>query len=67
MLAITVYVLVGLLFGIAFISKGYRVLEPAAAGSPWGFRLLLLPANLVLWPYLLFRWVSASRLAQSDP
>jgi len=54
------YILVGLIFGLAFALRGYAVIEPAAKGAPIRFRLLLIPANLVLWPYLLYRWVKSS-------
>lgn len=57
----SLYLLAGLIFGCAFVLKGYAVLQPDARGSHLGFRLLLLPANLILWPYLLYRWVSSAR------
>lgn len=54
------YFAIGLLFGCLFAWRGYAVLEPAAAGSIIRFRLLLIPACLVLWPYLMLRWMRGS-------
>ncbi|MBX2824692.1 MAG: hypothetical protein KTR33_08175 [Gammaproteobacteria bacterium] len=59
MLVVTLYLLIGFLFGCAFAIRGYAALEPSAKGAPIRFRLLLIPANLLLWPYLLFRWMTS--------
>ena len=55
------YALVGLLFGIAFVSAGIQRVDHAAAGSGIGFRLLVLPGSAALWPLLLARWMGARR------
>jgi hypothetical protein len=46
-----VYVLIGLLFGLYFITRGIR--HEAIAGKGIILRLLLLPGALLLWPLLL--------------
>ncbi len=56
-LAITAYGLIGLLFAIPFVIRGVQVIDPAAEGSPFGFRLLILPGTVVLWPLLASRWL----------
>jgi len=56
---VSLYLFIGLIFGCAFALWGYAALQPDAKGSPIRFRLLLVPANLILWPYLLFRWVTS--------
>ncbi len=55
-LALLLYAGIGLLFAIAFASVGARRIDPVAAGSTWGFKLLILPGAAALWPYLLLRW-----------
>jgi hypothetical protein len=55
-----VYAGVGLLFALAFSSRGVEKLDPAAEGSGWGFRLIILPASIALWPWLLARWRSGA-------
>lgn len=51
------YAGVGILFAVAFVVRGVAKIDPAAAGAPIGFRLLILPAAALLWPLLLRRWV----------
>ena len=57
-----VYFLIGLIFGIAFITKGCVVVEPAVKGSGFRVRLLLLPGAIGLWPLLLMKWISGRRV-----
>jgi len=55
------YLLVGLVFGIAFaFFGGARRIDPGAAEATWGFRFVILPGCLVFWPLLLGRWRSGS-------
>jgi len=54
------YLAVGLLAGLAFVLWGLRRIDPAAADSGWGFRLIILPGTAIFWPYLLMRWLRAS-------
>ena len=51
-----IYVLLGLAFAVPFVWRGARCVDPAAAGGTWGFRLLVLPGVVALWPLLLKRW-----------
>ena len=51
------YVLVGLLFGLLFVSRLIDRVDPAAAGGAWQVRLLLLPGSVLLWPLLIWRVV----------
>ncbi|MDA7494457.1 hypothetical protein N8467_00155 [bacterium] len=53
--AIELYLLVGLLFAIWFALRGAAKLDPAAANGSWGFRLLLVPQTIVIWPLALIR------------
>ena len=55
------YAAVGLLFGLAFVGIGVTRLDPAARGSSVAFRLLILPGSVALWPFLLWKWASATR------
>lgn len=58
---LALYFLIGVPFGFAFVIKGCTVVEPAAAGSGTGFRLMILPASIGLWPYLALRWFRATK------
>ena len=45
------YVLIGLFFGLYFITRGIR--EEAIAGKGIILRIMLLPAAVLIWPFLL--------------
>lgn len=55
------YGLIGAVFAGWFVIRGADRLEPGAIGGTTGFRLLLLPGALVLWPYLATRLWQARR------
>ena len=52
-----IYLGLGLVFGVAFVARGLRAIDPAAAGTGWGFRLIILPGVAAFWPLLLLRWL----------
>lgn len=54
------YLALGIAFGLPFIVVGVQRVDPAAADASWGFRLLILPGTVLLWPLLLCRWASGS-------
>jgi hypothetical protein len=56
---LAIYASAGFVFGIAFVTTGIARLDPAAKGSSWGFRVIILPGVAALWPWLLTRWVRA--------
>lgn len=51
------YVTVGAVFAIVFALRGAGVLDPVARQGTWGFRLLIVPGAMTLWPFLLLRWI----------
>ena len=51
------YVAVGLPVAVAFVIVGVGRVDHAARGSPVGFRLIILPGSVALWPVLLAKWV----------
>lgn len=54
------YAGLGLLFALAFVTRGIERLDPGAHGASLGFRLIALPASVALWPLLLRRWLAGS-------
>ena len=50
------YVVIGALFGAAFVMRGYAVITPQAQGASLGARLLWWPAATALWPLLAWKW-----------
>ena len=58
---VLVYLLIEFGFGVLFVVRGAAVIDTAATGASIGFRLLILPASILLWPLLMQRWMAASR------
>ena len=52
---IGVYFLLGALFGVFFVARGYKSIDPSADEASFGVRLLWLPAAIALWPVLTMR------------
>jgi len=52
-----IYLLGGIVFAIPFVIFGAGRIDPHATHSSWGFRLLLIPGAIFLWPLLLRRWI----------
>jgi hypothetical protein len=51
--AIATYLVVGLFIAIPFVSRRVKNSDPAANDSGLGFRLLILPGAVALWPLVL--------------
>ena len=56
-----VYAAAGALFAVALFARGLRVVDPVAADGPVGFKLLIAPGVVALWPVLLRRWIASRR------
>jgi hypothetical protein len=51
------YVVVGLVTGVAFVVAGVTAVQPAPVTL--GARILLLPGATALWPLVLSRWLKS--------
>jgi hypothetical protein len=60
------YAMVGLAFAGVFLTRGVAVVDHAAAGSRWTFRLLILPGVVALWPLMGTKWARARRDRRSE-
>jgi len=56
-----VYLACGLVVAIPFALVGVKRIDPHAAHGSWGFRLLIVPGTMALWPLLLKRWLRGDR------
>ena len=50
-----VYVGAGVAFAAWFVTAGAERLDAAVKGAGIGFRILITPGSMALWPYLLLR------------
>lgn len=61
-LAVAIYLIAGVLFAVFFLIKGIEKIDTAAHGSGLGFRLIILPGTVVLWPVLLNKLMKAKKV-----
>ena len=54
-----VYALIGVLFALPFLLRGAEQIDEAATQGSWGFRVLILPGVIALWPLLARQWLAA--------
>jgi hypothetical protein len=57
--ALALYAAIGVVTALAFVSFGVTRVQPAAVSL--GARVLILPGATALWPYVLLRWLKATR------
>jgi hypothetical protein len=58
LIALGIYLACGLVFAVPFVLAGVKRIDPHAAHGSWGFRVLIFPGTIALWPLLLRRWMS---------
>lgn len=58
LISLVVYLACGFAFAIPFALIGVKQIDPHARHGSWGFRVLILPGAMALWPLLLRRWAS---------
>ena len=57
---LAIYAALGIVFAIAFVWKGVGEVDPAARQGTLGFRALIFPGVVALWPLLARRWLAGS-------
>jgi hypothetical protein len=58
---VVMWLAAGLLVGVPFLAFAVGRVVEGAAGSSLMFRLMMLPGAVLLWPVLLYRWLTAGR------
>jgi hypothetical protein len=58
---VALYMGVGALFALAFLLLGLTRIDHGAKGAGLGFRLMILPGLIALWPLMLIRWLSGGQ------
>jgi hypothetical protein len=58
---VSIYLLAGLLFALPFLLRGAARLDPSAQHGSGGFRAVILPGTVALWPVLAWKWRIAAR------
>jgi len=58
--ALEVYLALGVVVAVPFVLLGLQRVDRSAASSTWGFRVIVLPGVVALWPFLLRRWIAGT-------
>jgi hypothetical protein len=56
---VALYVVIGAITALAFVTFGIARVLPAGTPVTPGARVLLSPGAALLWPYVLLRWMKA--------
>jgi hypothetical protein len=67
LIIVAVYLLLGVLFVIPFLTKGLTKVDEGAHGGSIGFKIIIIPGVIVFWPLLLRRWITAGRKLHFPP
>lgn len=59
LIVLAVYAAIGVAFALAFVTVGVARVDAAARGAPLGFRILIFPGSVALWPMLLWKWIES--------
>jgi uncharacterized membrane protein YeiB len=54
--ALSLYLALGVVFAVVFVSVGVKRIDSQAVGTGVGFRILIFPGSVAFWPLLLRRW-----------
>lgn len=54
--ALGAYLAIGVAIGVPFVLLGVQRIDPSAVGATRGFRAIILPGVIALWPLILRRW-----------
>jgi hypothetical protein len=65
--ALAAYGAIGVLFAVPFVLLGAARIDPNAQGATTGFRALIFPGSVALWPWLLARWTRPGRREERSP
>lgn len=60
LILLALYCTAGICFAIPFTILGVGKIDPHATHGSWGFRLLIIPGAMALWPFLLKRLVNGT-------
>lgn len=64
--ALAAWAAIGVVFALAFTMIGAARVDPEARSGSLGFRVLIFPASVALWPLLLWRWTHTKGEAPSE-
>ena len=60
------YLAIGALFALVFVSVGVRRIDSAAQGVSLGFKLTIFTGCMLLWPLMLVTWMTRRASSSHD-
>jgi flagellar basal body-associated protein FliL len=57
----TVYLLCGVVFTAVFLFRGLQKMDEGTHGATVGFKIIIIPGCIVLWPVLLRKWLALKK------
>ena len=67
LIIVALYLLLGVVFVISFLTKGLTKVDEGAHGGTIGFKIIIIPGVIVFWPLLLRRWIKAGQKLNFPP
>ena len=61
------YLAAGVVFAVPFVAVGVGRVDRVAERGTLGFRLIILPGVVALWPLLAMRWLRAGGTPEARP
>jgi hypothetical protein len=55
-----IYLAAGFIFAIIFSWRGAGKIDEGVKNAGWGFRLIIIPGTMLLWPYLFKKWIKVA-------
>ena len=65
-IVVAIYLALGFIFSIAFITKGVDKIDEGAHGASLGFRIIIIPGIMIFWPLLLRKWLNSTKADHHD-
>jgi hypothetical protein len=66
LIILLVFLIIGVLFTFFFITRGLEKVDEDTKGSTWGFKVIIIPGCILLWPFLLQKWLKANKEMNHD-
>jgi hypothetical protein len=63
---ILIYLFCGLVFTLAFVTRGAGKIDEGAKNSTIGFKIIIIPGTMVFWPFLLNKWLRTKKELHHD-
>ena len=61
LIIVLIYLVIGVLFVIPFLTKGLIKVDEGTHGGTIGFKIIIIPGVIVFWPFLLNKWMTANK------